>query len=261
MSRPARPLVGIAANRRTNDVLKMHAVSEYYITSVLHFSDARPILVPALDDTDGLDELISMLDGVVLTGGASNMQPHLYGEEPEPESGERDPGRDATAMVLSRLCIDDGVPLLGICRGIQEMNVALGGSLWQHLRHAPGRFDHRRWRWRDEPMEVQLAPRHGIALRPGGLLQDVLGGAREVKVNSLHGQGVKKLGEGLQVEATAADGTVEAVSVRGARAFALGVQWHTEYEPGQFPVHAAIFKAFGEACRARRADRLSRKET
>lgn len=261
MSSPSRPLVGIAANRRTTDVMRMHAVSEYYITSVLDFANARPILVPALEDTDGLEELVSMLDGVVLTGGASNMQPHLYGEEPEPESGERDPGRDATAMALSQLSIDAGVPLLGICRGIQEMNVALGGSLWQHLRHAPGKFDHRRWRWRDEPMEVQLAPRHGIALRPGGLLRDVLGGAPEVKVNSLHGQGLKRVADRLQIEATAADGTIEAVSVKDARAFALGVQWHAEYEPGQFPVHAAIFKAFGAACRARRADRLSRKET
>ena len=251
----ARPIVGIACNRRENDPLVIYATAQYYITSVLNPAECTPILIPCLEDTAAVASLTGTLDGIVLTGGASNMQPHLYGEEPEPESGDRDPGRDETAMALTHACLDQGVPLLGICRGIQEMNVALGGTLWQHLRHAPGKFDHRRWRWREEPMDVQLAPRHGISLRPGGMLQGILGGAREVKVNSLHGQGIKKLASGLQVEAAAADGTIEAVSVKGAKAFALGVQWHAEYRAPDFPVHDAIFRAFGDACRARRTER------
>lgn len=247
-----RPIVGIACNRRDIDPLVLYATAQFYVTSVIDPSGCTPLLIPCTEDTSAIDHLTGTLDGVVLTGGASNMQPHLYGEEPEPESGERDPGRDATAIALTHACLDQGVPLLGVCRGIQEMNVALGGSLWQHLRHAPGKFDHRRWRWRDEPMAVQLAPRHGISLRPGGMLQDILGGAREVKVSSLHGQGIKRLADRLQVEASAADGTIEAVSVKDAATFALGVQWHVEYEPADFPVHDAIFRAFGDACRSRR---------
>ncbi|WP_416899795.1 MAG: gamma-glutamyl-gamma-aminobutyrate hydrolase family protein [Minwuia sp.] len=250
-----RPLVGIAANTRAMEHFYLHGVAQYYVSSVLEFSGATPVMIPALEDVGAIADLVSTLDGVCLTGGASNMQPHLYGEEEEPESGERDPGRDATAMALVRETVEQGVPLLGICRGIQEMNVALGGSLWQHLKDAPGKFDHRRWRWREEPMEVQLAPRHGIAIRRGSLLSQILDGAKEVKVNSLHGQGVKRVADRLMVEATAADGSIEAVSVRDSKAFALGVQWHAEYAPAEFPVHAAIFRAFGDACRQRRAAR------
>ncbi|WP_417520044.1 gamma-glutamyl-gamma-aminobutyrate hydrolase family protein [Minwuia sp.] len=254
LSQP-RPVVGIAANLRTVEGITFHATSKNYVTSLLGFSECTPILLPGDTDTSAVAHLVGMLDGICLTGGASNMQPELYGEQPEPESGERDPGRDATAMALVRACLDQGVPLLGICRGIQEMNVALGGSLYQHLKDQPGKFDHRRWRWRDQPPEVQLAPRHGIAIRRDGVLAGILDGAREVKVNSLHGQGINRVADGLMVEATAADGAIEAVSVRGAKTFALGVQWHAEFAPEQFPVHAAIWQAFGDACRARRDSR------
>lgn len=252
-----RPIIGIACNRRTIDGITLYATSQYYVTSILAPTNCVPVLIPCTEDISAVDDLIGALDGVCLTGGATNMQPHLYGSEAEPESGERDPHRDAKAIALTHACLEHGVPLLGVCRGIQEMNVALGGSLWQHLKDAPGKFDHRRWRWRDQPMEVQLEPRHGIAIRPGGLLMDVLDGAREVKVNSLHGQGIRRVAENLQVEATAADGTIEAVSVRNAKAFALGVQWHVEFAPADFPVHDAIFRAFGDACRARHTERTS----
>jgi putative glutamine amidotransferase len=252
-----RPVIGIACNQRVMDGFPLYATARHYVTSIVDPTGCIPLLLPCTEDVSIVGEVIGSLDGVVLTGGATNIQPHLYGEEPEPESGERDPGRDATAMALTHACLEQGVPLLGVCRGIQEMNVALGGSLWQHLRHAPGKFDHRRWRWRDQPMAVQLAPRHGISLRPGGMLQDILDGAREVKVNSLHGQGIKALADNLQVEATAADGTIEAVSVKEAKAFALGVQWHVEFAPADFPVHDAIFRAFGDACRVRHETRTA----
>lgn len=250
-----RPIVGIACNRRVMDGFPLFATAQHYVTSIVDPTGCIPVLLPCTEDVTIVDEIIGTLDGVVLTGGASNMQPHLYGQEPEPESGERDAGRDATAMALTHACLAHGVPLLGVCRGIQEMNVALGGTLWQHLKDVPGKFDHRRWRWRDQPMEVQLEPRHGISLRPGGMLQDVLGGASEVKVNSMHGQGIRDLADGLVVEAVAADGAIEAVSVKEAKAFALGVQWHVEFAPADFAVHDAIFRAFGDACRVRHATR------
>ena len=255
--RSTRPIVGIVCNRRSIDGFPLFATAAHYVTSILDPTGCVPVIVPSTSDEQVIGDLIGTLDGICLTGGASNIEPHHFGEEPEPESGERDPDRDATAMGFTHACLEHGVPLLGVCRGIQEMNVALGGSLWQHLRHAPGRFDHRRWRWREQPMEVQLEPRHGISLRPGGMLQDILGGAREVKVNSLHGQGIKGLADDLQVEATAADGTIEAVSVKDAKAFALGVQWHVEFAPADFPVHDAIFRAFGDACRARHTTRTA----
>lgn len=248
-----RPVVAIATNRRELNGFSFHASGENYIHAAADHAGATPILLPALVDDSSVEALVAGVHGVVLTGGASNIQPHFYGEEEEPDSGERDPGRDSTSFALVRACLAQGVPLLGICRGIQEMNVALGGSLHQHLRFAPGKFDHRRPR--EKPVEEQLAPRHGIAIRHDGLLCRILDGAREVKVNSLHGQGVKKVADRLLVEATAADGSIEAVSVRDAKTFALGVQWHAEADPGIYPVHAAIWRAFGEACRQRLAAR------
>lgn len=249
MTTPIRPVVAIATNRRELDGHRFHASGENYIHSAADYAAATPVLLPALLDISAIGSLIAGIHGVVLTGGASNIQPHLYGEDEEADSGERDAGRDTTAIALTHACLEHGVPLLGICRGIQELNVALGGSLHQHLRHVQGKFDHRRPR--EKPVEDQLAPRHGIAIRHDGLLARILDGAREVKVNSLHGQGVKRVADRLVVEATAADGSIEAVSVRGARAFALGVQWHAEADPGKYPVHAKIWRAFGDACRQR----------
>ena len=251
MNGAGRPVVAIATNRRELNGFSFHASGENYITSAMGFAEATPILLPAMLDPDAVGALVAGLHGVVLTGGASNIQPHFYGEDEEPDSGERDPGRDSTAFALTHACLEHGVPLLGICRGIQEMNVALGGSLHQHLRFAPGKFDHRRPR--EKPVEEQLAPRHGIAIRHDGMLAGILDGAREVKVNSLHGQGIKKVADRLIVEATAADGSIEAVSVRGAKSFALGLQWHAEADPGIYPVHERIWRAFGDACRQRRA--------
>lgn len=243
-----RPLVGIAASLRVADGFPFQAAGNHYVLAVLHHAASQPVLVPALENGQDVERLLDRLDGILLTGGVSNVQPHLYGAEEAPDSGTRDPGRDATSIALVRGAVERGAPLLGICRGIQEMNVAFGGTLHQHLKDVEGRFDHRRPR--EKPLEEQLAPRHEIALTPGGRLSELLGGAPSVAVNSLHGQGIDRLAERLQVEAMAADGTIEAVSVLDAKGFALGVQWHAEWRPDEFPVHRAIFGAFGAACRA-----------
>lgn len=243
------PLVGIAANIREIEgiPLPFHGAGNSYVMAILNFAGGQPVLVPAAGPHQHHDHLLDRLDGVVLTGGAANIQPHLYGQEEAPDSGTRDPGRDDTAIALVRGALARGLPLLGICRGIQEMNVALGGTLHQHLKDVPGRFDHRRPR--DKPFPEQVLPRHSIAIRPGGLLSRLVDGAAEVEINSLHGQGIDVLADRLQVEATAPDGTIEAVTVREASGFALGVQWHAEVDPATWPLHAAIFRAFGAACR------------
>lgn len=242
-----RPLVGILSSwREPGEIpLPLHATAATYVAAVRSFAGAETVLIPGSEDPDQAKSLLPRLDGIVLTGGAANIQPHLFGQEEEPESGIRDPGRDATAIALTRAALDGGVPLLGICRGIQEVNVALGGSLHQHLKDVPGRFDHRRPR--DKPFEEQIVPRHDISILPGGLLHD-LAGTTETRINSLHGQGIDRLGAGLRVEATAPDGTVEAVTFPGAPGWMLAVQWHAEVQPDNYALHASIFRSFGSAC-------------
>lgn len=244
-----KPLVGILSSRREQDhvPLPLHGTAVTYIDAVRSFSGAEVVIVPGSEDADQVTSLLHRLDGILLTGGAANIQPHLFGQAEEPESGTRDPGRDATAIALARVALAEGVPLLGICRGIQEVNVALGGSLHQHLKDVPGRFDHRRPR--DKPFEEQILPRHDISIRSGGLLHE-LAGATDARINSLHGQGVDRLGQGLQVEATAPDGTVEAVTCPDSPGWMLAVQWHAEVQPARYPLHEAIFRAFGQACTA-----------
>lgn len=264
MASDIRPLIGVTACYVEIDERAQNRCAIKYYAPIPEVIGGVPVLIPTHLGEDGgatgestalIDALLSRLDGVLLTGSPSNVEPGRYDGTPSVDGTHHDPARDATTLPLIRRCIALGVPMLGICRGIQEMNVALGGTLHQHLKDQPGKFDHRRWRWRDQPVAVQMAPRHGIAIRHGGVLSQILDGAREVKVNSLHGQGIDRVAEDLIVEATAADGSIEAVSVRGASAFALGVQWHAEYGPDEYPVHAAIFRAFGRACAERRAAR------
>jgi putative glutamine amidotransferase len=201
---------------------------------------------------DGADpgDLFDHLDGILLTGGPSNVAPHHYGGAPSRPETVLDPQRDATTLPLIRAAVERAMPLLAICRGFQELNVAFGGSLHQHLHEVPGRIDHRRDRAATFP--EQYAPRHPVALTPGGELAG-LSGALEIEVNSLHAQGIDRIGEGLVVEAVAPDGTIEAARVEGAAAFAIGVQWHPEWRVLEKPDYAALFAAFGEATRERAA--------
>lgn len=245
-------VVGILCNLRRQQHHRAHLVSEKYVAAVEQAAGAVPMLIPALGDAVPAATLLDRLDGLVLTGGASNIDPARYGGPPFGEGADHDPARDGASFALIREAIARGLPLLAICRGLQEMNVALGGSLHQRLWQVPGRTDHRRER--DRPIEDQYRPRQTIRLTPGGRLA-ALAGHESVQVNSLHGQGIDRLADGLSVEAVAEDGTIEAVSVREARGFALGVQWHPEFRPLEHPLYRALFQAFGEAagrhCRAR----------
>ena len=219
------PLIGIPADRRMVGQHPFHMVGEKYARAVMEAAGAAPLLIPALAEELRFDELLERLDGLLFTGSPSNVEPHRYQGPPSDPGTLHDPARDATTLPLIRKAVEAGVPVLGICRGFQEMNVAFGGTLHQKLHEVPGFLDHRD----DErqPLEVQYGPAHDVTLEPGGLLRS-LSSSDRVRVNSLHSQGIDRLGDELAVEARAPDGVIEAFRVTGARSFALAVQWHPE---------------------------------
>lgn len=245
---PIRPLVGIPADRRMIGLHPFHAVGEKYARAVLEAADAVPVVIPAMAQELGMDELIDRLDGLVFTGSPSNVEPHHYQGAPSAPGTLHDPARDAVTLPLIRKAVGAGVPVLGICRGFQEMNVAFGGTLHQKLHEVPGHMDHRDDE--SQPLEVQYGPAHEVTLEPGGLLR-TLAGTDRLQVNSLHSQGVDRLGPDLAVEARAPDGVVEAFRVPGARRFAIAVQWHPEWKVMENPFSRALFAAFGAASRDR----------
>jgi putative glutamine amidotransferase len=242
-----KPLIGIPADRRILGPHPFHCVGEKYIAAVAEAADAIPLLLPAVGERD-LDELLATLDGILLTGSPSNVEPvHYAGPASDPDT-LHDPHRDATTLPLIPRVVASGLPLFAVCRGFQEMNVAFGGKLWQKVQEVPGFSDHRENK--EDPLEAQYAPAHEIELVRGGLLH-TLAGAERVTVNSLHSQGVQTLGEGLEVEARAPDGLVEAFRVRAAPGFAVAVQWHPEWQVMRNPFSRALFAAFGAAARMR----------
>jgi putative glutamine amidotransferase len=247
------PIIGVPACLIVEETLSYHRVVDKYVNAVLEGAGGLPVLIPALGPRLDLDTLLAGLDGLMLTGARSNVEPHHYGGPPAPEDGPKDPARDATNLPLIRAALAQGVPLFAICRGIQELNVALGGTLHQEVHALPGRLDHRSDK--TVPLRERYKDAHSIALTPGGRLQGLLEGASEITVNSLHGQAIDRLAPGLAIEAVAPDGTIEAVSVIEAPAFALAVQWHPESGVQDNPVSRALFAAFGSACRARAAGR------
>ena len=240
------PIVGVVCNRRQEEssTTAMYSTGERYLHAVSEISGTMPMLIPGMNKTGNIDSVLSALDGLVLTGGISNIEPHHYGQAPAPGEDVRDPGRDFLSLSLIPRAVERGIPVLGICRGMQEINVAYGGTLHQRLHEVPGRFDHRRPR--DKPWAEQLGPRQKVTLRSGGLLH-ALSDAEEVMVNSLHGQGIDQIADTLQVEAVADDETIEALTVKGATSFAIGVQWHAEYEAMNHSLYFALFRAFGDA--------------
>jgi putative glutamine amidotransferase len=225
-----------------------HMVGEKYARAVLDAAGAAPLLIPSLADELGFDELLQRLDGLLFTGSPSNVEPHLYEGAPSAPGTLHDPARDATTLPLIRKAVRAGVPVFGICRGFQEMNVAFGGTLHQRLHEVPGHLDHRD----DEtqPLEVQYGPAHDVTLEPGGVLR-ALAVSDRIEVNSLHNQGIDRLGAELAVEARAPDGVIEAFRVRDAQRFALAVQWHPEWKVMSNPFSRALFAAFGQASRER----------
>ena len=251
-SGPAVPVIGVSACRKYIAPHPFHAVGEKYLAALSVASRGLPLMVPALGQGVGADALLSQLDGLFLTGSPSNVEPHQYRAGVVDPEIAHDPHRDATTLPLIRRAVALGVPLLGVCRGCQEMNVAFGGTLHQKVQEVEGLMDHREDPSR--PLAVQYGPAHEVRLEARGLLARLAGRAT-LPVNSLHAQGVKRLADGLRVEATAPDGLIEAFRVEGARTFACGVQWHPEWQVLANPFSTALFEAFGDACRARAARR------
>jgi putative glutamine amidotransferase len=247
------PIVGIPSDRRMVGDHPFNRVGEKYIVAVRDGAGALPLLIPAIDPPLPIADLVASVDGFLFTGSASNVAPHRYGGT-DPRFPELlDETRDATTLPLMLAGIEAGVPMLCICRGFQELNVALGGTLHQHLEEVPGYRDHRE---RDEdPVEVQYGPAHKVRIRPGGLLASLVGGGSEVIVNSLHSQGIDRLAPSLSVEAEAFDGPIEAVSMKATKGFVIGVQWHPEWKFREQPLSVALFRAFGEAVAAYAAKR------
>ena len=252
MSR-SKPLIGIPADRRILGPHPFHCVGEKYIAAVTDAAEAVPVLIPSLGEAN-LDEILRTVDGILLTGSPSNVEPHRYAGPPGDPDTWHDPHRDATTLPLVPRVVAAGMPLFAVCRGFQEMNVAYGGTLWQKVQEVPGLADHRENK--EDPLEVQYGPAHPVELVPGGELHRIAG-AERVEVNSLHAQGVQRLGDGLEIEARAPDGLVEGFRVRGARGFALAVQWHPEWQVMKNPFSRALFAAFGEAARAHAKGRRS----
>lgn len=261
---PLRPLVGVTACFKENGRGGWHhTVGDKYVRAAIQAVGALPVLIPALGPefgedaaamTEALDRLLNSLDGVLLTGSPSNVEPHHYGGEHSRQGTAHDPARDATTLPLIRHSLDRGVPLFAICRGAQEVNVALGGTLHQLVHEVEGRRDHRSPKSPD--IDVNYGPAHDIEIIDGGVLHRLLG-ERRVQVNSLHAQGVDRLAPRARLEAVAEDGQVEAFSVPDAPAFALALQWHPEHRALENPVSKKLFDAFAAACRNRAAARLA----
>ncbi|HEU0153836.1 MAG TPA: gamma-glutamyl-gamma-aminobutyrate hydrolase family protein [Arenimonas sp.] len=246
------PLVGLPSDRKQIGHHPFQAVGEKYLRAVVDGAGCLPVMIPSLSPPLDLRAVLANLDGLLLTGAYSNIEPHHYSDEPSYPGNLHDPARDATALGIVPLAIELRVPVLALCRGCQEVNVALGGTLYQKVHEAPGFDDHRENP--DDPLGVQYAPSHPIDLAPGGLLERIAGGP-VAQVNSLHGQGLRTLGRGLVVEATARDGLVEAVRLDDPGPFLLAVQWHPEWRVGENPFYLGIFQAFAAACRERAKQR------
>jgi putative glutamine amidotransferase len=252
--RAVKPLIGISCCTKEFGIFGMpnHAASDTYVRATDELTGGVPVLLPANGPTADIATLLDRLDGIILTGSRSNVQPELYDGPPHAEGTPEDPNRDGMTLPLIRAAVARGVPLLAICRGFQELNVALGGSLHQRVQDLPGRLDH------STPMQpsarVRQGKAHTVRVTPNGWLHR-LAGASEIAVNSLHNQGINQLAPTLVVEGVAPDGVIEAVSVTATPAgpapgYAVGVQWHPEYDWRTDALSRAIFEQFGAAVRA-----------
>ena len=246
-----KPVVGVIGNAHVvNDRHNVQLVGQKNMRAVAEVAEALPLMFAGTPDITDTDALLSSVDGILLTGARANVHPTHFGVEPHPKHEPYDEERDAMALTLILAAVERGVPLLGICRGLQEMNVAFGGSLHPEIREIPGRMNHRMPRLENGEIhpdpKVVFADRHEVTLAPGGAFATILG-CEKIKVNSLHGQGILELGKRVVVEGIAEDGTIEAIRIADAPGFALGVQWHAEYDPQKNPINRKLFQAFGAA--------------
>lgn len=244
----AKPVIGVPADRRTIEPHPYHVGGEKYLQALIDGASALPVLIPVLAEHLDVEDILDSVDGILLTGSMTNVEPHRYGGEPSAPGTLHDPHRDALTLPLAERAIEKGIPLFAVCRGFQELNVVLGGTLHQKVHEVPGYHDHRENP--DDPLDVQYGPSHSVTLVEGGLLCE-LAGTTSLTVNSLHSQGVARLAKGVTVEAIADDGLIEAFRVDGATAFALAVQWHPEWRITENEFSMAMFGAFGAACHER----------
>jgi putative glutamine amidotransferase len=247
----SRPVVGVIGNAyRVENRFTTQMVGERNLRAVAEVAGALPLMFAGVPDITDMGALLDTVDGIVLTGARANVHPTRFRTEPDPRHEPYDIHRDELALALSEACVARGIPLFGICRGLQEMNVAFGGSLHPEIRELPGRMNHRMPRLENGEIHpdptVVFADRHEVTLTPDGTFARLLG-CETIRVNSLHGQGILEPGERVIVEGVAEDGTIEAIRIADAPGFALGVQWHAEYDPQRNPVNRKLFQAFGEA--------------
>ena len=256
----ARPVIGIIGNLHLiNDRYVTHAGGRMNSEAVRDVCGALPLIVPADPALADIEDLKATCDGFLFTGGRPNVHPEEYGEEATEAHGAFDRARDGLTLPLIRDCVASGQPLLAICRGFQELNVAMGGSLYPEIRDLPGRMNHRMPP--DGTVEEQFELRHDVTFTKDGVFHGLMG-AEIVRTNTLHGQGIKEKGARIVIDGVAEDGTPEAIYVEGAPGFALGVQWHPEYRAACDPVSRPLFEAFGQACsRWQSGDRPERLRT
>jgi len=251
-----KPVVGVIANAyRVEGRFSAQHVGEHNLRAVAEVADALPVMFAGASDITDIGALLAVVDGVLFPGARANVHPARFGTEPHPAYEPYDENRDALALALIDACVTRGVPIFGICRGFQEMNVAFGGSLHPEIGELPGRMNHRMARLETGEIhpdpDVIFGDRHDVRLVPGGTFARILG-RETIRVNSLHGQGILEPGERVVIEGVAEDGTIEAIRIADAPGFALGVQWHAEHDPQHNPINRALFQAFGDALLARK---------
>src|ERR1700754_178774 len=246
-----KPVVGVIGNStRIENRFPVQVVGERNMRAVAQVAGALPLMFAASPEITDIGALLDAVDGIVLTGARANVHPTHFRTEPDARHEPYDLHRDDVALALSEACVARGVPLFGICRGLQEMNVAFGGSLHPEIRELPGRMNHRMPRLESGEIHpdpnVIFADRHEVSLVPGGAFAQILK-CETIRVNSLHGQGILEPGKRVVIEGVAEDGTIEAIRIADAPGFALGVQWHAEYDPQRNPINRKLFLAFGAA--------------
>lgn len=244
----ARPVVGVIGNTAVlNETYQVHASGVMNSLAIADVAGCIPLTIPADPRFVSVAELLEVCDGFLLTGGRPNVHPEEYGEPETPAHGAFDRCRDAITLPLVRACVERGQPFFGVCRGFQEVNVAMGGTLYPEIRDLPGRMNHRMPP--DGTLEEKFALRHAVTFTDGGPFHHLLG-AREVMTNTLHGQGIKTTGARVVIDGEAPDGTPEAIYIAGAPGFTMSVQWHPEFNAAADPVSRPLFAAFGAAVRA-----------
>ncbi|MBU2532947.1 MAG: gamma-glutamyl-gamma-aminobutyrate hydrolase family protein [Alphaproteobacteria bacterium] len=252
--RTSKPVVGVIGNfRYVESRFPVQVVGEKNLRALADVAGALPLMFAGSPDITDIGALLDTVDGILLTGARANVHPTRFNKEPHPAHEPYDEARDAVALDVTKACVERGMPVFGVCRGFQEIVVAFGSSLHPEIREIPGRMNHRMPRLENgEPHpdpEVVFADRHDVMLVQGGEFARILG--RDlIRVNSLHGQGILDPGERVVIEGIAEDGTIEAIRIAGATGFALGVQWHAEYDPQTNPINKLLFEEFGRALKS-----------